>query len=342
MIRRTPFSVVALLCVTIVHAEVKTFTPQNGVGDFHDPTNWTPQGVPGPGDRVVIVDQDVCNLRQDATIETIVVGELNAFEFASGVLVIGDPTGTNAVTLTLTNHTCGIAPTCGNVHSIVHGTLELLPNAALSFTTQDHTISGNGQILSRESTNPEIRIAQGITFRNELDFFDTGPLRYGGIRGALRILGPGRVLNDGIIQAVTLSFSDPNGDSIEIDAITEDTPDGRWIVNCEARMVFKQSAALEGDFEDLGETQNLTRIGGTFVFDNDAVVLTCGSYIRLGCGGLSFPGGPNTNAMFGYRYYIDPPGCPDPVTTPVSNACADDIDATSTSTGLAEPCVAGG
>lgn len=136
-----------------------------------------------------------------------------------------------------------------------------------------------------------------------------------------------------------MDFNDPDEQWIIIDAITEDTADGRWVVNCESLMSFRQDAALDGDFWDREEDNQL--FGGMFEFIN-ATVITCGTYVRLGCGGLNFLTPNQGFAQFGYKFYVAPNGCIALISSPLSHTYCEGVEATTTNIAAPVPCVAGG
>ncbi len=304
-----------------------TITWVGGGGDdfWTNADNWDLDRVPAATDRVVVTSgtgSPIIEATDSITVETVVIGK--------DLLIKAD--ATNVGSLTLTNHVCVLVPTCTYFNSVVDGTIELEMNATLAFT-ENHTVKGDGYIFCIERGGADIDIASGKFFRNELDHWDTITDEYGGIRGILRINGPGKIINDGNIEAVGASSGDALYDSIVVDAITEDTADGRWIVNCESILEFKQSACLEGDFEVTGtllEVHDID-IGGTFAFDNDVLVYTLGYFIHECTFGLIL--GPD--AEFGFAG--QPGDCDVGITS--ASECGDTLDVTDESLGLGATCV---
>ncbi len=239
--------------------------------------NWeTTGGDPAPrypqaGDRAKIVTGAVDVKGGDSMLcETVEIGD------EGGILIKTD------ATLSLTNHNCGLVPSCTSFNSILDGTIELEDDGTLAFTTGNHTVIGDGFILA-PIDNSELTVGGRITIASGKFFQNGKGIAQTTIRGSLTISGAGRFINDGIVEAVQF---DPDGSGVDflvIDtAILDDTADATWFTNCQAMMVFKVGACLEGDFDDVGITNGT---GGAFVFE-DVTVDTTGIYIRIGCGPL--------------------------------------------------------
>lgn len=188
MTRRVMAVTVGIYIACGVQAEDKTFDFPDG--NFSDDGNWEPFGAPESDDRIIIPAGKICHVDINATVET--------FEVRGELIIDAEKT------LTLVNHVCRLVPTCTVLDSVIAGfaTVELKDSSTLAIEDNNHTLSGDGQILSQDGNSPEITIASGLVLRNELDLWDPGNHLWGGIRGALSILGPGTILNDGNIEAL--------------------------------------------------------------------------------------------------------------------------------------------
>ncbi len=275
----------------------------NPSDDFDDPDNWVDKdgnalnAVPGHDDRAIIPHDEFARIHDGTTI-TIDTLRIERDGNSRGDLWIE---GTGELILENDDSNCGLGtpwPTCSLYdNSVIDGTLLLQtrngsgsgPAGKLTFKVEDHIIAGDGEITSSKDPRGVIEIDGDITFTNELDQDEWG------INGAFEINGlsgtnhDGKIVNSGIIESWA-SFSK----DIIIDAVTEDESDGRWIVQCPARIVFKRAADLSGDFEDIG---NFGTDAGTFQFDAD--ITTCGTFFFYQCGGLEF----NNNATFTYSMF---------------------------------------
>ncbi len=293
----------AALIASTGFAETFTFVGEDN--DFWtDEDAWEDEdndpGVPGAGDRAVIdpgsAKTVIIRGMDSITVETVEVGDLGT------ILIEAD--GDDNGTLTLTNHVCGLVPTCASFNSILDGVIELESEATLAIETGNHTISGDGAILApvdntATSGGGQITIASGKFFKNGKTDAHTG------IRGALTISGAGRFINDGLVEAV----QDDTGDAGDVDyviidvGIMEDTSDASWVTNCMAQMVFRSGGCLEGDFDDVGVTNGN---GGSFLFDG-ATVHTKGVYTRLGCGEIAYA----DSGEFAFQALVEGDDCVD-------------------------------
>ncbi len=284
----------------------------NQTGNFNVGGNWTPNGVPGAGDRIKIPAGRTCTVTADATVDTMEV---------LGTLEI-DPN----ITLTLENddhiiHVCNPpAPSCAlSDNSIVDGDVKLVlhdnevDGGNLKFVNEDHIVAGDGNITGRTTTGSEIQIAGDIVLKNQLD--QTGE----GIRGALTINGlsgtvDGKLINQGVVRADGVLI---------VDAVIDDIDDARWMSGCKDTLEFKQgSTDLEGDFtndvmdDDIGEP-------GKFTFHED--VKTCGAYERA-CGWIDVD--ESNSVTFEYVDFVDLTdgafGCGNPGTAAGSPATCED------------------
>ncbi len=262
-----------------------TWTGEGGDDLWTTSDNWRDEsnnhGVPDAGDRAVLDgagEVAIIEGTDSITVETIEISNASA-----GILIEAD--GDDNGSLTLTNHACILVPTCTYFNSELDGEIELEDEATLAFTTGNHTFTGTGAVVSDVDNTPtagggNITIAASIFFRNGNSSGRTA------IQGAFRMTGAGKFINDGSVEAVSETPGDTDIDYLIVDVDTiEDTEDAIWLTNCEAQLRFKNNACLLGDFDDVGITSSGP--GGSFAFD-DSVVHTRGTYIRLGCGDLSF------------------------------------------------------
>jgi hypothetical protein len=262
---------------------VKTFVPTSG--NFHDGGNWSPSGVPGPSDRIVIGTGQVCTVTADATVDTLFI---SADDGGGGQLVIQA-----GITLTLENNNDNVAGSPDN--SIVDGQILLegssISGAALFIKVASHTISGVGEIYGQWESC-EIKIEDMLTLTNQLSTL--------GMRGAFTIQGysvsnipqPGNFVNDGIVEVHHPSLTSFARVILGNFVTVDDTQAALWYVHaCKGSMVFRyQSLFLEGDF------LNDSVAPGSFVFEQS--VKTCGTYTR-NAGGITF----SANKYFKYAAF---------------------------------------
>jgi hypothetical protein len=138
-------------------AGIKTFIA--GGGDFHDPLNWSPPGVPTSADRVVIPSGGTCYIQQDTMIDTV--------EIEAGATLLLDPLVTN-ITLTLLNSTNNTGGFPDN--SLIDGTLECASGGfgtlfSHLYFDSTHTLTGEGVV---RLTGGDIIINDARTLTNEL------------------------------------------------------------------------------------------------------------------------------------------------------------------------------
>lgn len=244
-------------------AGVKTMTTS---GNFNVGTNWSPSGVPGAGDRIVIPSTKTCTVTADATVDTMDV---------EGTLDI-EP----GVTLTLENDNHNDCPgggtpghQCGPDDSEVSGAVQLFldddEGGVLFFDAEDHVVSGTGSIWGQSADHCFIQIEGDLVLTNQL------ATALKGIRGSLTIDGlsgstDGMLINEGIVEAESI---------IVVNAVIDDIEGALWITGCKDTMHFKQgSTDLEGDFTE--DDNDFLGGPGTFRFDLD--IKTCGAYRRSG------------------------------------------------------------
>jgi len=306
MRRVSRMHVTCLLCASVASADVYEFTEEESTF-WSDPRNWEVNNapateIPGAEDRAVILSGKTAVIEdgETFTVDTIWVqsaAELRIEE--TGVLILQND-----------DKNCqggGPNPSCatGPDHSTIDGLLFLYGDGqpggdagTLKFTTEDHIIgeqaSYSGEILSFETGNI---IVDNVDVTNQLDTVGEA------IIGSLVISTEqdGLFINEGVVQASS-NFGTPN-DKLTLDGAVADSEGAKWLVECDATLVFKEEASsLYGDFED-------TTSGGTFEFHAD--VWTCGTFKRTGCACITLF---NTGTTFRYKVYIgDPNECSEPV-----------------------------
>lgn len=276
--RELAVAAAVLACVCSSSAGVKTYVGPSG-GAFSNLNHWSPLGVPGAGDRIVIPGGMTCRITADATVDTVEIGTSDA---GIGELVIDA-----GIILTLENDSDNIAGTPDN--SVVDGKITL-DNAAtvpsiLRFDLESHAVSGVGEIYAN-FVDCEIQVGSGVVLTNQLATI--------GIRGDLTIQGyfsfapltpvPGYLRNEGIVAAYTPQ-SQQNarlvlGDDLEL----QDIQGSLWLVDtCKGGMEFhRESPDLLGDFT------NHAAAPGNFIIEQN--VKTCGTYTR-NAGGLDLATG---------------------------------------------------
>jgi hypothetical protein len=278
-----------LLVAFPAKAGVKNFVPSTGV--WNTASNWSPVGVPGTADRVVIQSGQTCTLDVTTTADTLNIE-------GTATLVIPD-----GYTLTLENDNDNISPS-GADNSVVDGTLAIqgssTTDAVLRFATATHKVSGGGKITGQQTDHALIKIAAGKRLYNQLAASGKG------IRGSMTILSEsnltkGELTNEGLIEC-----GDENNARLVLAADTTlaDVSGAIWSVNaCKGELVFNEPATtLVGDFVTGSQS-------GTFEINQN--VKTCGSYSRGG-GGVNVASG----KTFKYAYFIYG-GCPNPGTASV-------------------------
>ncbi len=297
---------VALMAIGLAASNApaqQVFTFNAPSGNFNNPANWIPQGIPDANDRIVIPEDMDCIVTVDATIDTMVVE-------SDGTLRVNP-----GVTLTLENddhiaHECQpLQPNCIlSDNSIVNGTVVLIfdqnsaTGGSLRFVNKGHTVAGEGSIRASDTTASKIQIAGDIVLKNQLAAADNGIIGAMTIEGLAGSTSDGVIFNQGRIEA--------DGELI-VDAEIDDSDGALWLSGCKSNLHFvRGSSSLLGDFSNDVIDDGLGEPGE---FEFDETVKTCGAYIRS-CGAITI----NNSAVFGYVDFIDLSfgSCPNPGTPP--------------------------
>jgi len=264
-------------CAGISPADVVTFDVSEG--DFHEPTNWNTGNMPTEEDRIVILDDQICNVVEDDGTFTFTIDTMNVQ--AGGVLFIDD-----GITLILENDDDnvsgpGLGPTYPDdttINGVVSvGTAQsgggTLFVKMLWPTIDEHVFGGDGVLVGTGSGNL-ILVQEDKVFTNLLGASGSGGIfndfTFEASSGAGAIFNnEGRVIAD---HGAGILF--------EVDLLLTDVTDGVWGVDdCYSIMTFAESADLDGYIVHFGADEFGNDGGGNIELEAGVIVRTCGTYV---------------------------------------------------------------
>lgn len=209
-----------------------------GSQNFDDANNWytdgcsspsTPGAVPTGNDRAVICSGQICNVTASAGVDTVeVCGTLN---IQAGYTLAMDNGSTS--------------------NSVVDGTINLLGSGStLSFTSANHSVSGDGAIDGRHDS-AVIAIASGYTLTSEITI--QGNCQIVPVSGSSTIF-----INDGIVHA-------NNAGTLEVAPDSIGDSSGAWCVSTSASAVLKISTGSAAKHDgDICVSNGTLDINNTF------------------------------------------------------------------------------